>query len=309
MHCIGIDLGGTRIKIGLTAGEELLDTRVIAAQSIKGLEPHLPLIDEAIADLVQQHDVRALEGVAMAFPGIVNPYAGKVLSTNQKYDDAAQLNLAAYYRERWSADFFIDNDARMASVGEWKYGAGRAYDDLVMVTIGTGIGTSVIMNGQLMRSKHFQAGCLGGHFVVNYKGRQCTCGNIGCAEAEAATWNLAARAAEHANYSDSLLQGQRIDYQALFQASANGDLVATELKEESLDIWAAAIITYIHAYDPEVIILGGGILNSAREILPYLQEKVHQYAWTPWGKVGFKVTELQDAAGIMGAVYSYRNKI
>ena len=93
-------------------------------------------------------------------------------------------------KQNWNVDFFIDNDARLAAVGEWKYGAGKDTDNLVVMTIGTGIGTSVIMNGKLLRGKHFQAGCLGGHFSVKYNGSMCTCGNSGCVEAYASTWSF-----------------------------------------------------------------------------------------------------------------------
>lgn len=306
---IGIDLGGTRIKVGLVGGESLVGTKVLSARSVNGLSAHLPMIDEAIGELLQEHGVPQVASVSMAFPGLVDPRAKKVLSTNQKYDDAAALDLESYYRNRWKAGFFIDNDARMATVGEWKFGAGRGSDDLVMVTIGTGIGTSVIMEGRLLRGKHFQAGCLGGHFVVRYNGKPCTCGNVGCVEAEASTWNIAALAKEHPHFSQSSLNGRPVDFREVFAAARSGDEVATALKNHCLDVWAAGIISYIHAYDPEVVILGGGILNSADEIVPYIRQRVDKYAWTPWGKVTIKVTELQDAAAILGAVYCFQNKL
>ena len=84
----------------------------------------------------------------------------------------------------------------MAAVGEWKYGAGRDTNDLVVMTIGTGIGTSAIIEGKLLRGRHFQAGCLGGHISVQYEGRECTCGNKGCLEAYGSTWSLEGRVKE-----------------------------------------------------------------------------------------------------------------
>lgn len=308
-HNIGIDLGGTRIKIGLVSGNTLLGKKVLSARSVQGLSSHLPLIDEAIGGLLQEYEVARLEGVSMAFPGLVNPHTKRVLSTNQKYDDAPLLDLEDYYRNRWNAAFFIDNDARMATVGEWKYGAGRGCDDLVMVTIGTGIGTSVIMQGKLVRGMHFQAGCLGGHFVVSFDGKPCTCGNIGCVEAEASTWNVASLAKAHPHFAQSSLVGREVDFRELFAAAKNGDEVAAGLREHCLKVWAAGIITYIHAYDPEMVILGGGILNSADVILPYIREQVEKHAWTPWGQVAIRVTDLQDTAGILGAVYCFQNNL
>jgi len=287
-----------------------MDKRILNAQSINGIERHLSLIDEQMLDMQRTAGLTSFDGVAMAFPGLVNPNTKKVLSTNQKYDDAPSLDLETYYQQKWNTSFFIDNDVRMATVGEWKFGAGQGSDDLVMVTLGTGVGTSVIIEGKLLRGRHYQAGCLGGHFVVNYAGKKCTCGNIGCVEAEAATWNLASLAKSHVNFSDSsLMQEEIIDFAALFRAAKAGDTIANEIKDHCLDIWTAGIISYIHAYDPEKIILGGGILKSSADILPYIKQKVRKHAWTPWGKVSIVTGSLNDAAAILGATYSLQNNL
>lgn len=309
MAFIGIDLGGTRIKIGLLEDQTLLDKRVVSARSIEGIAAHLGLIDQAIEELVNKQGGVELEGIALAFPGIVDPMAKKVLATNKKYEDASSVDLVAYYKEKWNAPFFMDNDARMAAVGEWKYGAGKGYDDLVMVTLGTGVGTAVVMHGKLMRGKHFQAGCLGGHFVVNFEGRQCSCGNIGCVEAEASSWNIEASARNHPGLAESTLPSRGIDFHEIFKAAAQGDRVAKELREHCLEVWAAGVISYIHAYDPEIVILGGGILNSADDIIPFIQKKVQQQAWTPWGQVLVKKAAFQNFGGVIGSVHSLQHNI
>jgi len=180
----------------------------------------------------------------------------------------------------------------------------------VMVTLGTGVGTAVVMEGKLLRGRHFQAGCLGGHFVVNYKGNPCNCGNIGCLEAEAATWNLEAQVREHPNFTQSkLFKSIKIDFDILFTTALAGDQVAIEVRDHCLNIWAAGVISFIHAYDPEVVILGGGILKSAEVIIPFIQEKVKKQAWTPWGDVLIRRSELQDQAAIRGAIYCLQNNI
>ncbi len=310
MSYIGIDLGGTRIKIGLLEHDELIDSQILSAQSLDGLASHLHLIDAAIEQMLSAHSISSLQGIAMAFPGLVNPVSRTVLSTNKKYDDAIELKLEEYYQKKWKCSFFIDNDARMATVGEWKFGAAKGCDDLVMVTFGTGIGTSVVLQGQLLRGKHFQAGCLGGHFTVNYDGKLCTCGNIGCVEAEASTWSLISLAHNNEHfYQSSLNDNGVIDFSKLFMAAKKGDCVAKELKDHCIKIWTAGIISYIHAYDPEQIILGGGILNSADDIIPIIKENVGKYAWTPWGSVAIKAGQLGDYAGVFGAVYCLKNKI
>jgi glucokinase len=179
-----------------------------------------------------------------------------------------------------------------------------------MMTIGTGIGTSTIINGQLLRGKHFQAGCLGGHFTVNYEGATCTCGNIGCVEAQASTWNIEEKIKSSKDFYQSLLSAHNThDFSILFQAAKQKDPLAKRIVDECLNIWSAGVINLIHAYDPEIIVLGGGILNSKEEILPRIQQRVDQYAWTPWGRVEIRPSQLMDRAGIMGVVYCLTHQI
>jgi glucokinase len=300
---IGIDLGGTRIKVGLVADNTVIAKKMIAAQSAKGLQGNLPCIETAIATLLSEHNVpnSTLKGIGLAFPGLVNPKTKQILSTNQKYDDAQNINLENWVKEKWGVEFFLDNDARMAAVGEWKCGAGKDTDNLVVMTIGTGIGTSAIVEGKLLRGKHFQAGCLGGHFTIQYNGRKCTCGNLGCVEAYGATWSLKQTSA--AVQGDDMKRKDFSDFSLLFDAIARNDLTATRILQECMDVWAAGIINLIHAYDPEVVVIGGGVMNRQELVIPYLTQKVNQYAWCPWGKVQIRPTQLLSNAGILGVAH------
>lgn len=197
----------------------------------------------------------------------------------------------------------------MALLGEWQFGAGKACHNLVMVTIGTGIGTAVLIDDQLLKGKHFQAGNLGGHFIVNFKGSTCTCGNIGCMEAEASTWRLPSLLKDHPEFNKSSIKVEDLlDFKALFHHAGKNDQVSIEVLEQCLSAWSAGIITMIHAFDPEMIILSGGIMKSASVILPFIQEKVNQLAWTPWGKVKLVEARFPDSAALYGADYLVRSK-
>jgi len=187
---IAIDLGGTFIKIGLLQNGELVDRKEVVAQSASGLKNQIPALESEIDQLmlvnkVQKEDIL---GIGFSFAGLVDSKQNRILSTNQKYDDGPDTDLVGWAREKWNWPLFALNDARMALLGEWQHGAGQECSDLVMVTMGTGIGSAVLIGGELLIGKHFQAGNLGGHFVVNHKGTVCTCGNVGCVEAEASTW-------------------------------------------------------------------------------------------------------------------------
>ncbi|NEW82773.1 MAG: ROK family protein [Mariniphaga sp.] len=311
-YTIAIDLGGTIIKIGLLKSGELIDRIEIKAQSASGLKAQLPELEEAIDQILfanQLHKEDVL-GIGFSFAGLVDSVANRILSTNQKYDDGPETDLVYWAREKWNWPLFAENDARMALLGEWQLGAGQNCENLVMVTLGTGIGSAVLIDGQLLKGKHFQAGNLGGHFVVNHKGTTCTCGNIGCVESEASTWRLPSLLEEHLIFYTSSMKGLPLfDFKALFEHAALNDKVAKDILEHCLSAWAGGIITMIHAFDPEKIILSGGIMKSSAVILPALQEKVNRRAWTPWGKVKLVEAKYPDSAALYGADYLVRTNV
>jgi glucokinase len=309
---IGIDLGGTRVKLGLMKDDVLIDKKIIPALSQQGLAASLPIIKNHIDSLLQTNNVdkKKSKGIGFGFPGLVDPQLNKILSTNAKYDDALNIRIDDWVKENWNVDFFMDNDARLAAVGEWKFGAGRDTNDLVVMTLGTGIGTSVITEGKLLRGKHFQAGCLGGHISVVYNGRMCNCGNRGCVETYASTWALRERIEKHKYFDKSSLSKiPVIDFETLFTEADNNDALAIEFKNDCIALWSAAIVNLIHAYDPEVVVIGGGVMQRHEELIPLIKKIVHQHAWTPWGKVDIRASALLADAGLYGAVYCLQHKI
>ena len=126
-YAIGIDLGGTVIKLGLVKDNCIIDEEVLTVLSVNGLELYLPVIRSCIDRLLQKYQValKDLKGIGLAFPGLVDSVSKKVISTNKKYDDAIKLDIESWVRQTWRASFYIDNDARMAAVGKWKFGAGN----------------------------------------------------------------------------------------------------------------------------------------------------------------------------------------
>lgn len=311
-HTIAIDLGGTIIKIGLLKSGQLINRSEITAQSASGLETQLPELEKAIDKMLQVNQLSAADvlGIGFSFAGLVDSSKNRILSTNQKYEDAPGIDLVGWAKDRWSWPLFAQNDARMALLGEWQTGAGTSCSDLVMVTIGTGIGSAVLIDGILLKGKHFQAGNLGGHFVVNHHGSVCTCGNIGCVEAEASTWRLPSLLKEHPGFNSSSIKKEEVlDFKALFYHAGIRDKVAMEVLDHCISVWSAGIITMIHAFDPEMIILSGGIMKSSDVFLPILQEKINNLAWTPWGKVKLVEAKFPDSAALYGADYLVRSSV
>jgi glucokinase len=310
-YTIGIDLGGTNVKIGLLQNGNLIENISLNALSAVGLRTQLPEIEHAIDRMFQKNGVSVKDviGIGLSFAGLVDSSRSVILSTNKKYEDAIHIDLTAWAREKWGIGFCMENDARMALLGEWQHGRGKGFNDFVMITYGTGIGSAVLMDGKLLHGKHFQAGNLGGHFTVNYKGGQCSCGSFGCVEVEAASWRLPFIISEHPGFENSTLKNEKVlDYKTLISHAGNDDQAAKEVLEQCLTIYAAGIINMIHAFDPEIIIIGGGIMKSSDIILPALQEKVDRHAWTPWGKVKLLKAQHLDTAALYGADYLVRSK-
>jgi len=311
-YTLGIDLGGTVVKIGLLQNGNLIENTSLKALSAEGLRAQLPEIERAIDQLIQSNgiSIREVLGIGLSFAGLVDSSRNVILSTNKKYDDAIDIDLTAWAKDKWGFAFRMENDARMALLGEWQYGSGKGYNDFVMITYGTGIGSAVLVDGQLLHGKHFQAGNLGGHFTVNYKGRPCSCGSFGCVEAEASSWRLPLVIREHADFENSSLKLEHIlDYKTLITHAGNNDQVAKDVLDQCLTIYSAGIINMIHAFDPEIIIIGGGIMKSSDIILPILQQMVDKHAWTPWGKVKLMKATFLDTAALYGADYLIRSSI
>lgn len=304
MTVLAADLGGTRIKLGIVRDGRVLAEQTIDAQAHNGLAQRLPAMQQTLEQMCQPIgiDPAACRGVGIGFPGIVDVPNRRVTAVYGKFDDAIAMDLPAWFHKHWNLPAVLENDARLATLGEWRHGAGRGCDDLVMVTLGTGIGTSVVMNGRIVRGAHGQAGCLGGHLSVKLDGRRCICGNVGCAETEASTAHLDELARAHPDYAASALaELERIDYAAIFRLAAEGEPVATALRDRSLSVWGAVIVSLIHAYDPQRVILGGGIMRSGEIILPAIRRYIDEHAETPWGRVELCPAELADGAALAGA--------
>ena len=239
----------------------------------------------------------------MGFPCIVDTSENRVLSVLKKYEDAIDIDLSEWCRSRLGLDLRIENDARMALLGEQYAGAGRDEEDLVMMTLGTGIGTAALIQGRLLRGRHFHAACLGGHLTVNIDGRSCPCGNVGCAESEASGWALPFIASEWPGFESSSLAGiPTIGFFDLFAHAKAGDRVAVEIRDHCLNVWAAAAVSLIHAYDPTALILGGGVMGSAEQIVPAIQAYVDRHVWSSWGKPQVRAAKLGNKAALLGAI-------
>ncbi len=313
MKVLAVDFGGSHATCGLVADKRLLDHEEIPLQKTSSLAAVLPAVRDSLERLLQRNNLAAAEcaGIAMGLPSLVDARTTRVLSTRSKYTDAEGIDLLRWSGEAFGIPVRVENDARMALLGESYAGAAAGCSNIVMMTLGTGIGGAVMIEGTLLRGKHSQAGNLGGHLMVLIGGRKCiVCGAEGCAEAEAAGWSLPLVAQEWPGISESALAplAETLNFQQLFEAGDRGDRVAVEIRDRCLNVWGAAMLSLVHAYDPEVAVIGGGVVNRKDTIVPFIQKYLDEHGWTPWGQVQVKAAELKNNAALLGAVPLFQEK-
>jgi glucokinase len=238
----------------------------------------------------------------VAFPGIVDPRSNRIISSpKDKYDDGATIDLNDWSEQTFDIPARVENDAHAALLGEWQFGAGKGVDNFIMITLGTGIGTSVLIGGRPLRGTHHQAGVLGGHLIVEPNGRRCICGARGCFEAQCGSWAVPQIAREEPDFGSSKLSKEpQIDYATIFRLAESGDPVSVRLRDRALDWWSALLVTLIHSFDPERIVIGGGIMRSRELILPHVQKFIDTNAWTPCARVLATPAALGDDASLLG---------
>lgn len=304
MSVIAIDLGGSRLKIGIVHNGEIQALSMMDIASADGIAGNLELLKTQINTLLNEVPAGSVDGIGLAFPGLVDTVQNQVIDTSKKYDDAPAINLAQWFVNEFGLELRMENDARLACLGEWKFGAGMGKSDMVMCTLGTGIGSAVIMNDRILRGKHFQAGVLGGHFIIDYQNttNKCSCGNYGCVEAMASNWMVEKMSREHPFYPQSKLKtARRIDLATVFKLSEQQDELAVLLRNHCLKTWSAGLINLIHAYDPEIVVVGGGVMKSKNIILPYFKKNIAERAWCPSGFPEVVTATYPDTAALLGA--------
>ena len=302
MTVLGCDMGATRLKLGLVREGQVPWPMTFCPRARRWRWPTAcrnwrvrcggcaPPSGLSLADC---------RGVSMSVPSLIDAASGRLLAPLWPFPGYALARPARLGQSRLGLPLALENDARMAAIGEWRYGAGRGCDNLVMITLGTGLGTSAVMEGRMVRGAMGRPDVLGGHLTVRYGGRSCGCGNIGCAEAEASTGFLPELARARRTFRQRAGQRAGAGFCRGFPSSRAGDPCAQSIRDQSLLVWSSLAVNLIHAYDPELVIFGGGIMASADVILPAVREYVRRHAHTPWGKVRVVASELGDSAALV----------
>lgn len=306
MRILAVDLGGTHATCALVEDKCIVACEIVSLANSDSLRAALDALGGPLQKLQQNGKA---EAIGFGFCGLVDSKRARIASTNGKFTDGPEIDLSKWAMDNLGLTLRLENDARLALLGECYAGAAQEETDVVMFTLGTGIGGVAMINGKLLQGKHGQAGVLGGHVPINFCGRRCTCGGIGCAESEASGWSLPLVAHSWPGFSLSGLATKKIDFENLFQCAKAGDAVAGEILEHCLRVWGATAVAAIHSFDPDLLIFGGGVMNSADVVLPFIQKHVKENAWTPWGTVLVRAAELGNRAALLGVVPLFEQEL
>ena len=307
---LSVDIGGSHINCAVVQD----DCIVARAETLREASSFTGALGD-VADLLRSCIKRSgvayesIGGIAIGFCGIVDGTSGTILSTLNKYPDAVSFDLHGWGADEFKLPVRVENDACMALLGEAYAGAARGAKDVVMVTLGTGIGGAAMLGGKLLRSASGQAGCLGGHLIVNFHGRRCVCGAVGCAESEASTAVLPLLCREHAGFLQSSLAGEPVlDFKVLFQHADAGDEVAREIVQHCTKVWSALAVALIHAYGPEQVVFGGGVMRRGPSLLGPIRRYVEEHMWrTSFGVPRIECATLGPNAALLGGLTLFQN--
>lgn len=315
---LGIDIGGTNLVVGSVAadGSALValgsePTHAEAGQS-DVLDRLIALAQRTIEQTKREVRGAELIGVGVGAPGPLDTKSGIVLLTPNL--GWVNLPLRQIIHDRLALPAALDNDANCAVLGEWWMGAARGTRIAIGITIGTGIGGGLILDGKLF---HGASDCAGeiGHTTIDTEGRRCKCGNYGCLEAYASGPAIAERAREalRGDEGESIILGlvdgdpKRITAQTVYEASKRGDTIAREVVRETARFLGAGVSNLLNIFNPDVVVLAGGVTQAGDALFRPLRAEVKRRAFKPAVEACRIVPgALPLSAGVVGAIATFK---
>jgi glucokinase len=291
-HAIGVDLGGTKILAGVVARDGTVVRRHERATPQDSQAHVLVELEAAVAELLDE----SVAAVGFGTPSPIDQENGVVVRcVNLPLENAP---LRDHMRERFGLPVGLENDANAAAIGEWRAGAGRGVDDLVMLTLGTGVGGGVVSGGKPFRGRNGEGAELG-HVVIVHDGRPCQGACTGHGHLEAYVSGSAATAAAREAF------GPSADAHRLIRLANEGDEQAKELLEEVAGYLGSGIGSFVNVFAPQLVLLGGGFGVAAFDYLCGPAEEVaRREALEPMrSSVRLAKAELGTAAGLIGAAF------
>ena len=320
-YLVGVDLGGTNIGAGALAEDGSGDVVALRSEPTRAdqgaesvVDRMVRMIDTVIAETIAQTGAKRDDviGIGVGAPGPLDRERGIVVTTpNLGWTNYPLRDVIA---ERTRLPVRIDNDANCATLGEWWLGAAKGASNVIGMTIGTGIGGGVIVGGRLYHGSSDVAGEIG-HATIDINGRRCKCGNYGCLEAYASGPSIAERAREAlSGDSEAMLlrmvggDASRITAATVYEAARRGDEAALDVVRETSRFLGAGLANLLNIFNPEVVVLAGGVTHAGDTLFLPLRREVAKRAFTPAVDACRIVPGTLTAAGVVGAVAAFKQQ-
>lgn len=304
-YIVGIDLGGTKINTVLSNLKgDVVSQYTISTDAFKGEEVVLERIMITINKVLDIKDISIEEVMAIGIgsPGPLDSKKGIIITTpNLPFKN---FNIVNPIFQKYSVPTYLDNDANVAAIGEFLFGAGKGTNNMIYVTVSTGIGGGGILNGKLYRGSTYNALEIG-HMTVEPNGAKCNCGNYGCAEALASGTAIGRQGREAVDKGEitSLSNYENITSYEVFKEGKNGDKIAQDIIKKSLNYLGICIANLVTSFDPEMIVIGGGVTKAGDIVFNSVKEVVNKRCFKVMAE-SCKIVppKLGVDAGVMGAV-------
>jgi Transcriptional regulator/sugar kinase len=315
MYYIGADMGGTNIAVGTVDERGKLLSKV-SLKTDRGAEKITEQIEELCRRAAEESgtDFSDIEAVGIGVPGSVSPETGVVdFCCNL---DFHELPLGVMLEERLNKRVVLENDANAAALAEYEVGAGCGCESLVMVTLGTGIGGGIIINGRVYGGFNGASGELG-HMVIKSGGEECTCGRSGCFERYASATALIRETKKAMSVAPQSLMWKiagnldKVGGRTAFIAAGMGDKTAQGVITCYIEDLACGITNIVNILQPELILFGGGVSGEGEALIDPVREILERQVFTRAGKkkTRLAIAELKNDAGIIGAALSAKNAV
>lgn len=302
-YCFGVDIGGTTVKMGLFEVEgKLLDKWEIPTRTANGGEAILPDVAASIADKMKEYDLTAdqVEGIGAGVPAPVNEDGILNAAVNLGW---GYKNVKEELEGLTGLKATVGNDANVAALGEMWLGAGAGQKNMIMVTLGTGVGGGIIVGGKVVTGSNGAGGEIG-HICVNYEETDsCGCGKQGCLEQYASATGIVRLAKKKlaGETRETALKLDDVSAKTVFDAVKAGDAVACEIAEEFGAYLGHALANLAAVTDPSVFVIGGGVSKAGDILLEYVKKPYLEKAFFAHKNAKFTLATLGNDAGICGA--------
>lgn len=301
---LGIDIGGTAVKMGLvTDGGEMLDT-TSAPVDFDGYEtPIIETVVETARAFLQKNGLEhTLSGIGVSATGQIDTKTGEVIGAAGHIKNWLHTPLGGRLRAEFGCPVAAANDANCAVLGEQWMGAAKGCENVLMITVGTGIGGGVIVNGQLLNGATGAGGELG-HFIIYKDGERCACGNVGCFERHASVPALIRRVKAHPDFERMGIPADNVNGRTIFAQVEQGNQPVIEVVNGWIEDISVGLVGLIHVFNPELVLIGGGVSEQQALFVEPVKKRVFELAMPEFVReMELRAAALGNRAGLYGAV-------